>query len=58
MSTSNALFEVLKQLDEEAKRAPVRKEPWHSWQQYRQWQQMWNPNWSPAAQIEIHSPGI
>lgn len=56
MSTPTALPEVMKQLQEEAERTPpliVRPESWNA---YRAHQQMWNPNWAPAAELDIYRP--
>lgn len=52
MSTSTALLEVLEQLKAEREQASVAAVPPSSWREYRRWQQMWNPNWSPAAEIQ------
>jgi hypothetical protein len=53
MSTSAGLLEILEQLKQEAERVPEHFVPMDSWQDYRQWQEMWNPNWSRAAEIDI-----
>lgn len=55
MSTSTALLEVLEQLKEEAERTPEIIVPFPSWNEYRKRQQMWNPNWSQAAAMDIYS---
>ncbi len=51
MSTSTALLEVLKQLKTECDQTPEVNLPISSWAEYRQWQEMWNPNWSVAGEM-------
>lgn len=53
MSTPTALSEVMKALKEEAKRVPEIIVPFRSWAQYRERQEMWNPNWSAAGDLDF-----
>lgn len=54
MSTSTALLEILKQLKAEQQTPEVTVAP-NSWEEYRHWQEMWNPNWSVAGEQQIYS---
>lgn len=54
MSAPTALLEVLEELKEEAKRTPEIIVPFSSWNEYRKRQQMWNPSWSEAAEMDIY----
>ncbi len=51
MSTSTALLEVLEQLKKEREQTQAVAAPLSSWAEYRQWQEMWNPNWSVAGEM-------
>lgn len=54
MSTPTALLEVLEELKQEAKRTPGIIVPFPSWDEYRERQEMWNPNWSRAAEFDVY----
>lgn len=54
MSTPMALLEVLKELEAEARHSPEIGVPINSWHHYQQWQQMWNPNWSRAGELDLY----
>lgn len=54
MSTPKALLEVMEDLKEEAKRTREIVVPIPSWNEYRERQAMWNPNWSQAAELDVY----
>lgn len=47
------MLEVLRALQKEAREATAASQAPRDWQEYRQWQQMWNPNWAPAAELDL-----
>ena len=56
MSTSNALPKILAQLKEEWERDPQIIVPYDSWDEYRKRQQMWNPSYYRAAELDLDAP--
>lgn len=56
MSTPESMLEVLTRLHQEAKMTRETPRPWLSWSDYRQWQEMWNPNWSRAGELDLYGP--
>lgn len=52
MSASTALLEVLKALRAEAACTPEIRVPYWNWTDYRQRQELCNPNYSRACELE------
>lgn len=55
MGVSEALLTVLRALAQEEAQARQKPATFESWDDYRRWQQAWNPNWSPACELNIDS---